>query len=200
MAFLFFFSCRWRHVVHRQNRGDRFVLGFVDRFVLGIVTDCCSVLLPQLVPQEKLCKYSPSYFLWIPMGVHGEKACKSEDTFLSVASKVFILIQNIHLHLLISLYGAQWCLPHLRNCSWPVSSLGISLSLNSWLSGCLRPQFSGEFENIIFFSFLLFRSVRLAYGSSQARDQIWATAAGLYHSHGNAWSEQHLWPTPQLTA
>ena len=31
-----------------------------------------------------------------------------------------------------------------------------------------------------------------AYGSSQARGQIGATAAGLHHSHSNARSEPHL--------
>ena len=39
-----------------------------------------------------------------------------------------------------------------------------------------------------------------AYGGSQARGQIRATAAGLYHSHSNAGSEPCLRPTPQLMA
>ena len=33
---------------------------------------------------------------------------------------------------------------------------------------------------------LLFRAVPLAYGGSQARDQIRATAAGLHHSHAGS--------------
>ena len=37
-------------------------------------------------------------------------------------------------------------------------------------------------------------------GGSQARGPIRAVAAGLYHSHSNARSEPHLWPTPQLMA
>ena len=40
----------------------------------------------------------------------------------------------------------------------------------------------------------------MAYGSSQARGLIGATAAGLGHSHSNAGSEPHFRPTPQLTA
>ena len=40
----------------------------------------------------------------------------------------------------------------------------------------------------------------MAYGSSQTRGHIRATAAGLQHSHSNARSEPHLRPTPQLTA
>ena len=40
----------------------------------------------------------------------------------------------------------------------------------------------------------------VAYGGSQARGLIRATAAGLPHSHSNARSEPHLQPTPQLMA
>ena len=40
----------------------------------------------------------------------------------------------------------------------------------------------------------------MAYGSSQARGQTGAAAAGLHHTHSNARSEQHLQPTPQLKA
>ena len=47
---------------------------------------------------------------------------------------------------------------------------------------------------------LLFRATPAAYGSSQARDQIGATAASLHHSHSNMGSEPHLQPTPQLMA
>ena len=40
----------------------------------------------------------------------------------------------------------------------------------------------------------------MAYGGSQARGRIIATAAGLYHSHSNAGSKLCLWPTPQVMA
>ena len=50
----------------------------------------------------------------------------------------------------------------------------------------------------LFFAFLLFRATPMAYGGSQARGQIGATAAGLHHSHSNARSELCLQPTPQL--
>ena len=49
------------------------------------------------------------------------------------------------------------------------------------------------------FYFFLFRATPLAYGSSQARGQIGATAAGLHHSYSNTGSKPCLWPTPQLT-
>ena len=51
-----------------------------------------------------------------------------------------------------------------------------------------------------FFLFFLFffRVMPAAYGSSQARGRIGATAAG--HSHSNARSEFRLWPPPQLLA
>ena len=44
----------------------------------------------------------------------------------------------------------------------------------------------------------LFRDASAAYGSSQARGKIRATAASPGHS--NAGSEPHLQTTPQLTA
>ena len=59
---------------------------------------------------------------------------------------------------------------------------------------------TSESETPTFFFFLLFRATLAAYGSSQARGQIEATAAGLYHSHSNARSEPSLRTTPQLTA
>ena len=46
--------------------------------------------------------------------------------------------------------------------------------------------------------FFPFMAQVAAYGSSQARGQIGATAASLRHS--NTGSETHLQPTPQLTA
>ena len=39
----------------------------------------------------------------------------------------------------------------------------------------------------------------MAYGGSQAKGQIGATAAGLHHSPSNAISKLHLQPTPQPT-
>ena len=43
-----------------------------------------------------------------------------------------------------------------------------------------------------FFFFPFFRATPTAYGSSQARGQLGATAAGLHHSHSNTGSELHL--------
>ena len=60
---------------------------------------------------------------------------------------------------------------------------------------CLRSQL---FLFLLFF--LLFRATPIAYGNSQARGGIRATAAGLCYSHSNARSEPHLRPIPQLTA
>ena len=53
---------------------------------------------------------------------------------------------------------------------------------------------------ILFFIFLLFRAAPAAYGDSQARGLIGATAASLPHSHSNTGSQLRLRPTPQLTA
>ena len=52
----------------------------------------------------------------------------------------------------------------------------------------------------LFFIFIFFRAAPMAYGGPQARGQIGAIAAGLYHSYSNAGSEPHLRPTPQITA
>ena len=48
------------------------------------------------------------------------------------------------------------------------------------------------------FFFLLFRAIPMAYGNSQARGRIGATATGLHHSQSHTGSEPHLQPTPQL--
>ena len=56
-------------------------------------------------------------------------------------------------------------------------------------------------HKFLFFSFsffMLFRAACAAYGSSRARSQIGAIAAGLHHS--NARFEPHLPPTLHLTA
>ena len=45
-----------------------------------------------------------------------------------------------------------------------------------------------------------FRKTPAAHGSSQARGQIGAAAAGLQHSHCNARSKPHLWHTLQLAS
>ena len=51
-----------------------------------------------------------------------------------------------------------------------------------------------------FFGFCLFRAVPAAYGDSQARSLMGATAASLHHSHSNTRSKPCLRPTPQVTA
>ena len=48
--------------------------------------------------------------------------------------------------------------------------------------------------------FFFFKATPVAYGGSQARGQIGATASGLHHSHSNARSMPRLRPTPELTA
>ena len=50
----------------------------------------------------------------------------------------------------------------------------------------------------IFISF--FRASPVAYGFSQARGRMGATAAGLHHSHSNVGPEPCLRPTPQFMA
>ena len=45
----------------------------------------------------------------------------------------------------------------------------------------------------------IFFHIPVAYGSSKARGQSGAAAAGLHHSHSHLGSEPHLRPIPQLT-
>ena len=52
----------------------------------------------------------------------------------------------------------------------------------------------------ILFFFWIFKAAPLAYGGSQARGRIRATAAGLHHNHSNRGSELRLRPTPELMA
>ena len=53
---------------------------------------------------------------------------------------------------------------------------------------------------IYYYYYFLFRAASAAYGGSQARGQIRATAATLHHSHSNVGLEPNLRPTPQPTA
>ena len=57
----------------------------------------------------------------------------------------------------------------------------------------------GKMRNFIYFlCFIFFRVTPAAYGGSQARGWMGATAAGLHHSHSSAGSGPCLQPTPQL--
>ena len=66
----------------------------------------------------------------------------------------------------------------------------------------LRSQFYFILFYLFIYLFCLFAfswAASAAYGGSQARVLIRATATGLHHSHSQARSELHLQPTPQLT-
>jgi len=83
----------------------------------------------------------------------------------------------------VSLYA---CLPFLGEVSVEVLSPffnGIVFVFNPWV-------FKSSFELSLF----SFRAAPEAYGSSWAKGQIRAAAAGLHHSHSNARSEPRLWP------
>ena len=55
------------------------------------------------------------------------------------------------------------------------------------------------YMSVLFFNFI-FRAAPTAYGSSQARGWIRASAASLCHNHSHARSKVHLLSTPQFTA
>ena len=56
------------------------------------------------------------------------------------------------------------------------------------------------FNLIYFYFYFFFRAVPTAYESFWARGRFRAAAANLCHSHSNARSEPHLWPTLQFMA
>ena len=86
------------------------------------------------------------------------------------------------------------CFEYLLSTKSTAKSFCIGLYL-------MHPWFSdNSTQSFHFFFFFLFRAIPEAYGSSQARGQIGAVAAGLHHSHSNSGSQLCLQPTPQLTA
>ena len=56
------------------------------------------------------------------------------------------------------------------------------------------------YTDVYIFFFCLFGAAPMAYGGSQARSLIGATAANLHHSHSNVGPKPCLQPTLQLTA
>ena len=109
---------------------------------------------------------------------------------------------NSQFHHVNSFWSFPQVLPYDLFTSWPFfPSLSVS-SPEVWvLSSFLALDLGGgggrflDFNRDFFFLFL-FRAAHEAYRSSQARDQIGATAAGLCHSHSNAGSKPRLRPTP----
>ena len=77
--------------------------------------------------------------------------------------------------------------------------------LQIWYSGSdqgffILFYFTLLFYFMLFYLFIYFRAAPMAYGSSQARGWIIATAASLHHSHSHIRFELELRPTPQLMA
>ena len=85
----------------------------------------------------------------------------------------------------------------------PLEGSKIRLTVEREKSNIIDGMFSLSFcfcFVLFCFVFCLFRAAPVAYGGSQARGPIRATAASLHHSHNNARSEPHLLPTTQLMA
>ena len=64
-------------------------------------------------------------------------------------------------------------------------------SLQQYLQVCSMEQFCDTLDILFFFFFGLFRAASMAYGSSQARGQIGAVAAGLHTTRSNARSSTY---------
>ena len=112
------------------------------------------------------------------------------------------VVQFEFLHVLSSTYfhfrkAIYWMWDGTR-CGFDLHSLMTNdVPLFMWL---LAVCFFVEISILFFLFFLLLRATCTAYGSSWARGQIRAAAAGPRHSHGNTGSKQHLWLMPQLVA
>ena len=90
-------------------------------------------------------------------------------------------------------FQRQRCGPRAES----LSGLLFHLKYQSWI----RDWLVGRGEFFFLFFFLPFLGpLPAACGGSQARGPTGALATGLDHSHSNAGSKPHLWPTPQLTA
>ena len=87
---------------------------------------------------------------------------------------------------------------HARHCS-KFRKIAQKTQMTETLDDKQGSKSVNKFILFSFFLFCLFRVTPAAYGSSQARVQIRATAAGLCHSHSNVRSEPPLQPTLQLT-
>ena len=56
-----------------------------------------------------------------------------------------------------------------------------------------HPPWRSSQDSLFFYLFIYFlRAAPTAYGNSQARGRIGATATGLHHGHSNSGSELHL--------
>ena len=127
-------------------------------------------------------------------------------------------------------YGNPWTLSFILlffKIFWPtlqyMEFLGqgsdLNHSYNGFLTHCAGPRIKPvsqcfrdainptalqwELSNtttIIYLFICFIRASPEAYGSSQTRGQIRATASSLHHSHSNAGFQPRLQPTPQFTA
>ena len=93
-------------------------------------------------------------------------------------------------------------LPNSRHISYTITHIFFMLRWESYIGQGSRMRYIlckivHKPFNIYFFHF---RAAPAAYGSSQARGRIGATAASLHHSHSNARSEPYLQTISQLTA
>ena len=106
----------------------------------------------------------------------------------------------IHSTLLLEIHNAM-------NTKGKRFQVGQSPSFSCWLLEPLSPcptkprTLCEGYQNLLcLHTATQSNSTVTAYGSSQARGRMGATAASIYHSHGNARSKPRLWPTPQLKA
>ena len=108
---------------------------------------------------------------------------------MGYCNKVFFLVMGLGCTL------SQECLFLDHGCVFLVQQV----LKKTWIAG---PSHAMEWNRLFFFFFFFtfLGTASAAYGSSQARGQIEASAAGLQHSHNNPRSSPSLQHTPQLKA
>ena len=118
-------------------------------------------------PVDQVCAFFwMKYKSWAPR----DQLVKMSFTFpSSVVTVSGIHLLSAHFHTALSCFSSDSCAPSSQ-------------------TSALVPRET----TFPFFSFCVFRAAPMAYGSSQARGQIRAAAASLYHSHSNARFEPHF--------
>ena len=137
--------------------------------------------------------------MYIYIYTHTCNDCFLNGIIFKILHSIFSQICSIHGHI-YPLYGPP--------ISIHVFSITVHHSIVSmWHQYCVKicsdwPPKSSEKrlkeEYLLFF--FLFRATPVSYGSSQARGQIGAAAAGLYHRHSNSRSKPCLQLMLQLVA
>ena len=146
------------------------------------------VMLSDLMLNDLICS-----FLW--MWGLDQTGCHLDRLWDFLTQRTWVQLPALPLHWPYDLWPSDWSL-------W-TSSTAVVINWNNmeeWCSTLMGHSNAILLQIFFFIFFFLFMATSAAYGGSQARGPVGATAASLYHSHSNARSKPHLRTTPQLMA